>query len=80
VIESQLAPASNIKKSSKLAKAVFLIVFLDCDAPDLFSTIKNKGVHKIALLHGIVLPFKFLTPYYYANILFPGKQNAEMKS
>jgi hypothetical protein len=37
------------------------------------------GVHKIALLHEIVLSLKCLTSYHRANTLFPGKRNAEMK-
>jgi hypothetical protein len=32
------------------------------------------------LLYEIVLPLKFLTPYPRTNTLFPGKQNAEIKS
>jgi hypothetical protein len=39
-----------------------------------------SGVHKIALLHEIAFPSKILTPSRRPDILFLGKQNAEMKS
>jgi hypothetical protein len=39
----------------------------------------TPGVHKIALLHEIALPLKFMTLYRRANTLFPDNQNAEMK-